>query len=203
MITYPDSMNGYSKYSRLFFLILYGMCSCDPPANHEKSGFGKMISTICVYSSEIDALEKKADECVDFARAYKYAIMARNRQKEGNEELQQIFEAMPKPVLIPVEQASYTHLYALSELEITTVDLSAFSLQAKVSLVKQSTSQPIEVHLCGIDESGAEIVPALCLKRINDGHNHNELVLKGQLDHPENFAGLVQFKVVDDKSFTK
>lgn len=197
------SKNNTMKNSCILLLIIHFMLSCKSSADHDAYDFGGMMKQIANYKTEIEALEKKADRCVDISAAYKYATMAKNLRKEADNEIKQLFESLPKPVLIPVEQAENTHVFSLSELEIISVDLSAFILQAKASCAKRDSTQPMEVYLCGLDESGTEILPTLCLTGMNGRLNNHELILSGQLDHPENFAGLLCFKVIDDKFITQ
>lgn len=196
MIAYPETMNGYTKCRLFLLLMMYCMWSCDSSSKHVHPGFVKIISTACGYQKEIIKLEKKADECIDFAKAYKYATKARNLQKYGNEEIQRLYESMSGRMLIPVEQNISTQFYSLSGIEIISADLYALSLQAEVNFIKPANQQA-EIFLCGIDENGTEIHPAFRMRRVQDPNHQQAIVVAGQLCIDEKYAGLLYFRVVD------
>jgi len=122
--------------------------------------------------------------------------MAKNLKKDGNQKIHEIFELLPEPISFEVEQDLYQQTLILSNIEITSVDLSAISVKAMIEAAYPDSIHPIKMQLCGIDKNGKEIKPLLCLNAsINKEHNI-EIPVFGKLQNPENFTGLVKFRLV-------
>lgn len=192
---YDEVMGRIRKNIWLFFVVICFLFSCDTSVKHNHQDFEDLIYLITDYHKEIHHLEKKADECVDFAEAYKYATMARNLMNKGNDEIRMMFETMPKPVSIPVEQSMSAQSCTLSDLEVTSAGLSDLSVKATLSLLNPDSNQFIRVNLSGIDGAGSEIQSVLALSGIIKETNRYEVFVSGKLYNPENIAGLVNFKV--------
>jgi hypothetical protein len=154
-----------------------------------------MFALIAEYVAGIEELETKANECVEFAEAFKYATMAKNLKKEGNDEIDRMFETMPKPVLIPVEQDLIRRRFEITSVEVTSMDLSAITVEATLKIVGEDNTQSVHVQLCGLDESGVEIHPNLYLVGTITPINDQQVIVSGTIKNPENFTGLVKFKV--------
>jgi hypothetical protein len=178
-------------------LMINFMLSCESSHDGDAFDIDNIITKASAYIMEIEALEKKADECVDISSAYKFATMAKNLKKEGNQEIQRLFEDLPKPVLIPVEHDLIRRNFVISSAEITSMDLSAIKVEATLRIIDQGGSQPIHVQLCGLNESGVEIHPALDLSGPIRQKNQHVAIVSGILKNPENYTGLVNFKVTD------
>lgn len=185
------------------FLMIYSMFSCQSSPDRDVYDVGNIIAKASAYNMEIEALEKKADECVDISSAYEFATMAKNLRKEGNQEIQRLFDRLPKPVLISVEQDLIRRSFEISSVEITSMDLSAIKVEAALKIIDQDSSQPIHVQLCGLDASGVEIYPVLELSGKTSPKNHHEAIVSGTLKNPENYTGLVKFSVTGIDSVTR
>jgi hypothetical protein len=91
-----------------------------------------------------------------------------------------MFETMPKPVLIPVEQALFSDLFIISFVELVSADLSAISFEAYLNLINQDSVTSIHVYLTGLDESGVEINPVLNLSGLSTQINRHEAIVSGK-----------------------
>jgi len=196
MISFPDTMNRFIKHNCLFFLMIYCLMSCNTSEEEDHYNFKDLLSIAAEYNTQIVELEKKADECVDFAEAYKYAAMAKNLKKEGDNEIRRIFDLLPKPVVIPVNSTTPYQFFSLSGIEIISADLSALSMHARVNITNPGCNHFIEINLCGIDESRAEMLPRFSLSGVVNLKNKQEILVSGQLRNPEQLTGLLNFKVV-------
>lgn len=190
-------MKRKAKYSMLFFMMMYYLLSCDSPGQKNKNDFKDLLGITSEFAAKISELEKKADESVDIAKAYRYASMAKNLKMDGNQKIHEIFELLPEPISFKVEQSLYQQTLILSNIEITSVDLSAISVKALIKAAYPDSIKSIKIHLCGIDKNGKEIKPLLCLNAsINKEHN-SDIPVFGKLQNPENFAGLVKFRLAN------
>jgi hypothetical protein len=190
-------MKRKAKYSMLFLMLMYYLLSCDSPGQKNKNDFEYLLGITSEFADKISELEKKADESVDIAKAYRYASMAKNLKKDGNQKIHEIFELLPEPISFKVEQNLYQQTLILSNIEITSLDLSAMSVKAMIKFVNPDSTHPIKMHLCGIDKKGKEIKPLLCLNGSVNKEHKSEIPVFGKLQNPENFTGLVKFRFID------
>ncbi len=191
------------KNSWFLFAMIYLMLSCESSPDRDAYDICNIFTKVSAYNMEIEALEKKADECVEISSAYRFAKMAKNLRKEANNEIKQLFESLPKPVLIPVERNLIRRNFVISSVEITSMDLSLITVEAKLKIIDWDNTQSVHVQLCGMDESGVEIHPVLELSGPISQKNQHAAIVSGTLKNPKNFTGLLNFKVAEKTPLSK
>lgn len=180
-------------FTALLAVLLLAQCGSKKLPDNEF--LGKIPSITADYLSEIEELELKAEESTDLKKAFEFASKAKKLSKEADARIEKVFEKLDKPVIVPFRQEIPQDEFQIELIEIKQASANSISISGKAKIFKPATTRHT-TYICAIDSEGNDIRPFAVLMSSRNTEAGKEDIFTGIMKHPENLAGLAQFKLV-------